>query len=339
MKRSSLIAFLALALFVFGPRAIFDAHAEGFGITPPYVDNNSLTQNSHYEQTIILVRSDPAQDLEAKVTVNVPGADSWITIDKGTEFALPAGVQQMPMIVSVDVPSDAKLGHYAGNIQIVVSPLNAPTPGTVGITIGAQIDVNLQVIDQKMANFTVRRVTLANAEVGHSFWWMNFPAKVLFTMDIANSGNIAASPDKVTFQFEEYLTQKVLETETNTNHLASIEPFQSKSVVAEMPAYLPQGSYKVFYEIYGRDDGDIIGQGTLDLSILPPGTLTGYIGYGFWGLRLSEKLITFGVIAALILALYGIVFCARWLLSGKRKWRWGRRNGVLVTPPPPPPDY
>jgi len=337
MKKVSLIVLCALAFMVVGPRAIFDAHAEGFGITPPYVTNDSLTQNSHYEQTIILVRSDPSSDLQAKISVSVPGANDWISIDRGTEFTMPKGTQQMPIIVSVNVPSNAKLGKYTGNIQIVVSPLSSPTPGTVGITIGAQIDVNLQVIDKKAAAFTVRRVVLANAEEGSTFWWMHFPGKAVFMMDISNTGNIAGSPEKVVFTYEDYLTQKILETETNSNGLASIDSFTAKSVEADMPVYLPQGSYKVFYQIFGRDDGDVVGQGNLDISVLPPGTLTGYIGYGFWGIRTSEKLITFAVILGILLVLYGLFILGKYLMGPKSRGR-GRRDRVLV-PPPPPPRY
>jgi len=337
MKKVSLfIVLLTLAAIAFGPRAVFIAHAEGFGITPPYVTNDSLTDNSHYEQTIILVRSDTSSDLQATVAVNVPGANDWISVDRGLQFIMPKGTQQMPIIVSVNVPSNAKLGHYTGNIQIVVSPLTGPTPGTVGITIGAQIDVNLQVIDQKMANFTVRRVQLANAEEGSSLWWMHFPGKAVFAMDIENTGNISAAPEKVVFTYEDYLTQRILETETNSNRLASIDPFEAKTVEADVPTYLPQGSYKVFYQIFGRDDGDVIGQGTLDMSILSPGTLTGYIGYGFWGIRTSEKLITLAVVLGILLIFYGIVMLARYAFGSKRG-RKGRRDRVLAPPPPPPP--
>lgn len=335
MKKSSLVLALALAALVFMLKPPHAVRAEGFGITPPYVTNDSLTQNSHYEQTIMLVRSDASQDLQAKVTVAVPGANDWITIDKGTQFTMPSGTQELPIIVSVNVPSNAKLGRYAGNIQVVVSPLAGPTPGTVGITIGAQIDVNLQVIDQKNVAFTVHRVTMSNTETGSSFLWMHFPGKVLFTMDLENTGNVAGSPDKVVFQYEAYLTEQVLETETNTNHLSSVQPFDTQQVVAEMPTYLPQGSYRVAYQIYGRDDENVIGQGTLDLSVLPPGTLTAYVGYGFWGIRWPEKLITFAVIIGILAALYGLYRLIKYWFGGRGR----RRPRVLAPPPPPPPPH
>jgi len=341
MKKSfSIIAvLLAVAgIVAAGMPPIFRAHADGFGITPPYVTNSQLVQNSHYEQVITLVRSDPTEDLQAKVSVNVPGADSWISIDRGSQFVMPAGTQQEPMIVSVNVPKDAKLGSYTGNIQIVVSPLAGPAKGTVGITIGAQIDVNLQVVDGRMANLQVRRVAIQNnaTEEGHAFWWMHFPGKINFTIDLNNTGNIPGSPSKVVFQYQEYLTGNVLETEQNTNSLDSVQPFEAKTVTAEMPTYLPRGSYRVFYQIYGTDGTKVIGQGTLDLAVLPPGTLTGYIGYGFWGIRWSEKFMTFGVIILVLALLYLIFWSLRRLT---RKWRRSGRGRGRATPPSPPSGY
>ncbi len=329
MRKMNFIAAAALLVcagFSFGVHRV---NAEGFGITPPYVTNDALAPGSHYEQKILLVRGTPDQDLTAKVTVNVPGADGWISIDKGTQFAMPSGTQEMPMIVSVNVPSDAKLGQYQGNIQVVVSPMNGPAAGTVGLTIGAQIDVNLRVINQKNVDFKVRRVSMTNAEQGFTWLWMHFPGKVLFNMDIENDGNISGSPYRVVFTYSDYLTQKVLEVEQNTNWLASVDPFQTKTVTAEMPTYLPQGTYKVFYQIYGRDDSDLIGQGTLDLSVLPPGSIPGYVPYNFLVLPWQEKLITFAVLAGILLMLWAMYVGIRGLFR-----RRGRRKGV-PTPPPP----
>jgi hypothetical protein len=336
MRKHIFILAMALVACTFLPTSILRAHADGFGITPPYVTNDSLTQTSHYEQKIILVRGTPDQDLTAKVTINVPGANSWISVDKGNEFNLAAGVQQMPIIVSVNVPNDAKLGRYRGNIQVVVSPLVGPAKGTVGVTIGAQIDVDLQVIDKKMVDFHVHRVTMTNTEEGHALWWMHFPGKILFNMTLENVGNITGHPYGVTFTYGEYLTSKVLETENNTNDLADVQPFETKTVTAEMPTYLPQGSYKVFYVINGRDDHNVIGQGNLDLSVLPPGTLTAYVGYGFWGLKWQEKAITFAVVLGGLGILWGLLWFVRGLFSSGRS---GRRKGVdrVSAPPPAPP--
>ena len=76
-------------------------------------------------------------------------------------------------------------------------------------------------------------------------------------------------------------------------------------------------------------------RGRSDLAVLPPGTLPGYAGYGFWGLRWSEKFETFGALALLLAVLYGIFIGIR---SAFKKWgRRGRKTGRVSAPPPLPP--
>ena len=157
-------------------------------------------------------------------------------------------------------------------------------------------------------------------------------------MDLTNTGNIAGAPSKVVFEYEDYLTGTVIETDQNFNGLDSIAPFDAKTVIAEMPTYLPQGSYHVFYRIFDVNGTDILGQGTLDLSVLPPGTLTGYTGFGaleFWGLGWSERFETLGILLLALAILYGIYIGIRYGL--RKLLRRGR--GRVSTPPPSPPRH
>jgi hypothetical protein len=75
----------------------FQPAGAGFGITPPYVKNDSLARDSVYTQRVVISRSDPVEDLRADVTVNVPGADEWIAVDRGLSFILPKGESQVPI--------------------------------------------------------------------------------------------------------------------------------------------------------------------------------------------------------------------------------------------------
>jgi len=68
-----------LTIFVFGILSIYilpSIALADLGISPPYIKNAGLAPGSHYEQTIYIVRSDPDEDLEAKIEFAVPGADS-----------------------------------------------------------------------------------------------------------------------------------------------------------------------------------------------------------------------------------------------------------------------
>ena len=320
MNRVLFYLLLALGSFFVTHQAF-----ASFGITPPYVRNDSLTRGSHYEQRIILVRGDPVEDLQAKVSVSIPGAGDWISIDKGTDFILPKGAQQVPMVVRVDIPDKAKLGEYKGTMSVVISSLSGPQAGTVGIALGAQIDVDLNVIDQKIVNFNIRSVKIDDLEEGHSFWWMYFPGKIRFNMQIENLGNIAAAPYGVHFEIYDNAGTTLLEKTDNTNGLKKIQPFAIDTITAELPTKLAPGNYKARYTIF-KAKGQVGQQGELTLSVLPRGTLLAYQGYGLNGLPLRDQL---------ILALGTLIIAGAFVYIGRGLGR-RRKRRRLASPPSPP---
>lgn len=275
----------------------------GFGITPPYVENDSLTRGSAYEQKIILVRNDPTEDLEAQVTVSVPGADAWISVDRGMKFPLPKGAQQVPMVVHVAVPTDAKFARYKGNIRVVIASQTGPQAGTVGITLGAQIDVDLSVIDKKIFDFKVRAVSVSDLNEGHKLWWMYFPGKVRLSINIQNLGNVPAAPAKVELDIYDAKRERLLESHVNANDIKPIPAFESGETVAEFPTKLGAGTYQAVYRIYKNTE--LLREGDVTLSILPYGTLAGYAGYGFEGLDRRDQMI---LILLVLIPLVGLVY-------------------------------
>lgn len=296
MKKIFSVIISALSFFA---AFLFGAHTAfaGFGITPPYLRSDALTQGSHFTQEIIIVRGDPIEDLKTEITLNVPGINQWITVDKGLTFILPKGQQQVPITLTVDVPKDAQFGAYTGNIRIRTSSLQEATTG-VSIALGAQVDVDLKVVNE-IYDFDVRRVELSEAEEGHKVWWLDFPGKIKFWMHVENTGNIPSSPSRVHFDIYTKVGAKLLESFDSTNNIEKIEPFATKKVLAELPTFLPPGGYLIKFSIYKKDQ--ISKSGELTLSILPKGTIPGYEGYGFAGLSLADKLSIIGPITAPIL--------------------------------------
>jgi hypothetical protein len=282
-----------LAVFFLGAHSAF----AGFGITPPYLRSDTLTQGSHFTQEIIIVRGDPVEDLQTDITLNVPGISQWISVDKGLKFILPKGQQQVPIILTVDVPKDAEFGAYTGNIRIRTSSLEGPTTG-VSIALGAQVDVDLKVVNE-IYNFEVRRIELSEAEEGHKVWWLDFPGKIKFWMHVENTGNVPSAPSRVHFDIYSKVGAKLLESVDSTNNIEKIEPFATKKVLAELPTWLPPGGYLIKFSIYKKDQ--VSKSGELTLSILPRGTIPGYEGYGFMGLSLGDKLSIIGPVSAPIL--------------------------------------
>jgi hypothetical protein len=311
---SSLFAITAVAM-------LFPAiAAAGFGISPPYVINDRLTPGAVYEQEIIIVRSDPEQDLKAEITKNIPGIESWFEILQGDTFILPAGKLQVPMVVRVTVPADAKYEAHKGAIRIRTSPVenNAPKGGGVTIALGAQIDVNIKVVD-KILDFIVRSLRMADLEEGRTKWGLFFPAKIRFFITVENTGNAPYAPTKVHFDIYDAPGETLLESIDNTNDFPLIPAYQTEELVAELPTRLPQGRYAAKYTIYKGES--IAQQGDISLSIASIGAIPGYEGYGVWGLSLVDKLKVVGVVVVpllLILLLVGV-------LTARRRKRKRRR--------------
>ncbi|HSE35168.1 MAG TPA: hypothetical protein VLB83_03520, partial [Candidatus Paceibacterota bacterium] len=294
----------------------------GFGITPPYVRNDTLRPGSEYTQEIIIVRSDPVEDLNAEITMYTPGIETWFSVDRGMKFVLPKGESQVRMNITVRVPEDANLGSYSGNIRIRTSSLLPPTTG-VSLALGAQIDVHLKVVEE-IYDFSVRRVELFEAEQGVKKWWLYFPGKIKFAMYIENIGNVPAFPPKVHFDIYDTTGQTKLESTEHTNTIDRILPFNTKKVYAFLPTTLPPGGYRAKYTIYKQGE-DVAQQGELSLSILPHGTIPDYEGYGFEGLSIGDKL---SVIVPVVLLLFAIIgfFWVRISGRGPRRPRRERRD-------------
>lgn len=290
----------------------------GFGITPPYLRNDRLTQGSEFTQEIILVRGDPIEDLKAEITLNVPGIQDWITIDRGNTFLLPAGEKQVAMQITVRVPDNAAYERHQGSIRIrTLSP--DPASG-VSIALGAQIDVDLRVVDE-IRDFEVKRVKVSETEEPRRFWWFEYPGKITFSMGIENTGNAPTAPSRVQLDIYDKRGNVVLETTYNSNTIEDVLPFETREVNAYLPTRLPPGAYLVKYSIMRFED-EVKRSGELTLSILPRGTLTGYAGYGIDGLSIGDLLTIIIPTALVAISLLG----ATVILNIRRKNRARRRS-------------
>lgn len=284
IKNSYLVFFVFFAVYVLFPHGV---HA-GFGITPPYVTNSSLTRNSVYEQTIFLVRNDPDNDLKATISIDVPEVNHWFEILEGSEFLLPKGVQKVPMTVRVTVPDNADFKKYTGNIRIKTgAPDGQVESGAVSISLGAQVDVDIDVIDREIKDFKVRKIGISDLNEGHKLWWLYFPGKIEFSMSVENTGNVDVAPSSVVFRIYDTSGRVQLEETKNKGKIEKVAPFNTKSVIAKIPTRLPAGSYIARYEIW--NDEELKQEGDVTLSVLPYGTLN-TAGFGFGGLSLPHKL-------------------------------------------------
>jgi len=281
-----------------------EAHA-GFGITPPYVRNASLIRNATYEQTILLVRSDPSIPLKADISIDVPGINDWFTIKEGNSFLLPEGLDKVPMTVVVTVPDNAPYKTYTGNIRIKTSaPDGQVAGGAVSISLGAQVDVEITVIDKQIKDFRIRKIGLSDLNEGHKLGWLYFPGKINFELLVENIGNVKIAPSRVVFRIYDPSGQILLEETEHTNKITKVNPFEQATVFAELPTRLPRGTYLARYSVYNGDE--IKQEGELSMNIMPYGTLQ-TAGYGFMGLSLAHKLSVLVPVFVLLSAIIAIL--------------------------------
>lgn len=296
VKKLYVVLFVFFAAYVVGVNFSY----AGFGITPPYVRNTSLTRNSIYEQQILMVRSDPRTPLNAEITVDAPEIADWIEVLEGDVVALPAGEKKVPITIRVTVPDDAEFTRHTGKIRIkTLPPPGESTEGAVNISLGAQVDIDLNIIDREILDFRVRKIDLSDFNEGHKVGWLYFPGKIKFGMRIENTGNVDVAPSKVEFKIYDATGETLLEETTHTNRIEKVPPFGTEDVEAELPTRLPKGTYLARYTIYNGDE--IKQEGELTLNILPYGTLQ-TAGYGFMGLSFPHKIsIILPILTVLIL--------------------------------------
>ena len=288
--------------------AVVDLVNAGFGITPPYVRNTSLTRNSVYEQQILMVRSDPTRPLKALITIDAPEVEEWIEIVEGDSIPLPQGETKVPMTVRVTVPSSVDFKRYQGVLRIkTAAPDDQVAAGAVSISLGAQVDIDLTVIDKEILDFRVRKISLPDLNEGHKFAWLYFPGRIRFQMLIENTGNVNVAPSNVVFRIYDATGTVLLEEIEHKNRIKKIQPFATEEVLAELPTKLPAGSYIAKYEVFNGEE--LKQDGELTLSILPYGSVQ-HAGFGFNGLSIPHKLSIVLPILSLF-ALIGLAWYSR----------------------------
>jgi hypothetical protein len=232
--------FIGLAIiicFSFGANIV----NAGFGISPPTVLNQNLLPGSSYEQIIYIVRSTPDEALSAEAKINAGNATSWITIENGNKFEIPKGIQQFPMKVWVNVPSDAQLGDYKGTIELLTFSVSTTKQNVpVKVNLGAEIGVDLKVTNNELVDYNIQGLSIKDTE-------KNSP--IILVVKIQNRGNGPAGPTKVDVVFYDiYHNTKLWEGSKDISEKAG--SFSVRDVSVKLPNNLDLGQYWTDVEFF-----------------------------------------------------------------------------------------
>jgi hypothetical protein len=216
--------------------------AGAFGISPPHIINDRLYPGAYFEQQITLSRPAGEAAVNCKIDFNLPGFENWIEVEPGEEFAIPEGERIVKIKAKVNVPKNAAPSYKKGNLRVTVAPQQET--GKINIVLGAQIDVDLAVTNEKIDDFAVRQVKIPDIETG----W-----KIIVYSRIENTGNIENAPDKVLLKVYDSGHKNLIKA-AQTSKLQKIKPFQTGETLAFFKIPLEVGQYWGEAQIYkGKD--------------------------------------------------------------------------------------
>ena len=301
MKRiGPILIIVSLILFLFCANIAF----AGFGITPSTIWNDHLLPGSHFEETIYLVQSKPEKDLLAKIEVDAPEIKDWVSIDRGFEFTIPAGTQQFPIKVIIDVPQKAEFKNYDGKIWVKTMPVAKEGEGMVTVALGAIISLNLRVSSEEIYGFAFRGITIKDVEEGR-------PVKV--TVTLQNVGNTESAPSKIHLDVYDAYLNNVLQS----GDITKIEPlkaFETREIVIKFPNKLALGSY--FGSVQVFKDEKSIGEAKVIFNVLERTSLL-YKTFSHW--------YSWVILGLLILIAVTLIFRRR-LKETIKKWKSQKRE-------------
>ncbi len=221
----------------------------GFGISPPSIKEDRLVKGSHLEKTIYLVQGNPKKDVNMEIVVDSTNIKDWISFEQGVKFVIPAGVQQFPLSVIINVPEDAQFGIYKAFIRINTKPEKATEAGQVAIALGGRVDVDLTVGNKIIYEYSVTGIEIFDIKEGK-----NLKASVV----VKNTGNVPASPSNSSFElFNKYGNIRLAYAENN--NFKKTPAFQEKPEILEFPIdiRLAPGEYWGYVKVYNEDGGII----------------------------------------------------------------------------------
>jgi hypothetical protein len=218
--------------------------ATAFGISPGKIEESRLVRGSTVTRTISLVQGNPTEDTPVEVLVDSQDMKDWLSFDPGLSFVIPAGVQQFPFRVSITVPQDAEFGNYSAFLRVRTQPKPAEGAGTVAISVGARVDVNLTVGDNVIEEFNVKALSIEDITEGE-------PLTV--SARIENTGNVPTGPDSASFElFDKFGGIRLAFTTLDGAVIDTVAPFSEKTLTLRFPIDLriAPGQYRGHVKVF-----------------------------------------------------------------------------------------
>lgn len=258
------VVLLSAFLFFFIAPLVADA---GFGVSPGTIEETSLVPGSVFKRTIYLVQGDPKEDVVVRVAVESRDIVSWLSFPGGTEFTIPAGVQQFPLEMTVAVPENVAMGDYTAFVRVTTIPKTDPTQ-QITIALGGRVDVHLVVGDDVIVDFDVSGIDILDVKESED-------PQVRLTIN--NNGNVPAGPERVSFDlYNKYGDVRLGYAEIT--EIERVDAFSRGEVDVSFPIdiRLARGEYWGHVRVYTPDG--VIKETKTVFDVLPKTFLEKYLG-------------------------------------------------------------
>lgn len=158
MKMKKLISSL---LAVFAGIVLFvpsHALAAAFGISPPWIVNENLRPGDNLVYAINLSSNGLAEDMTIDTRFEGdPKIAQWLTVMNKAELVMKEGKSTVPMLIGVNIPEDAKIGRYTGNLRVNTVSTTG-NQANVAVLLGGNIDINLNIIDYDVTDYWIQSI-------------------------------------------------------------------------------------------------------------------------------------------------------------------------------------
>lgn len=182
----------------------------------------------------------------------------WITIRNQGNLTMPQGQNQVPLEVELNVPQNAQVGKYNGNIKINLAPLEQ-SEGDVSILLGGNVAVELEVVDEDIHDFWVKSIRFNPIVEGQ---------QLDVAMTLKNLGNVPIKNVETRVSVEDYKTGKVVSSYSGDRISEVVYPHTIKKTQMNLPAPdLKEGDYWANVEVF--KDGSSVYSNRLFLDVLP----------------------------------------------------------------------
>ena len=170
MKMNKLLSSL-VAIFV-GVVLFAPAHslAAAFGVSPPWIENDNMKPGSEFVYVINLSANELAEDMIVHAELEGDTEiTKWLTVQNKDNLVMTKGQSSVQMSVAVNIPENAKIGKYNGNIRLSITPKSGNIPdNNIAILLGSNIVVRLGVIDYDITSYEIRSATTERIIEGQS---------------------------------------------------------------------------------------------------------------------------------------------------------------------------